>query len=109
MWIVEPNIKRKEEAVEKFIPAFSDANVYAMNHPKEAGNFSSKCFKQYFGSAFPAKAVENLNQSKIDGIPTTIVFGFPYPTAMNMSGSGKGNITKIDSSTYGFIEIDSYI
>jgi len=32
----------------------------------------------------------------------------PSPTAMNMSGPGKGNMTKIDSSAYGFIEIDSY-
>lgn len=59
LWIVAPNIEDKKEAVEKFIDAFDKANVYVMNHPKEAGNFTSKCFKQYFGSEFPAKAVED--------------------------------------------------
>jgi|GEM_PF-349220 len=92
LWIVEPNIKGKEEAIEKFIQAFSSANGYAMNHPKQAGKLTSKYFKQYFGGKFPAKAVENsitsgrleLNFRKVKDVKRLMPsylenLGFPVP------------------------------
>lgn len=92
LWVVAPNIEGKEKAVENFIDAFDEANDYAMNHPQEAGNFTSKCFEQYFGAVFPAKAVEDSiisSRLKLDFIGVEDVkplmlsylesLGFPIP------------------------------
>lgn len=92
LWVVVSNIEGKEKAVEKFIDAFDEANDYAIKHPQEVGNFTSKCFKQYFGAEFPSKAVEDSIMSgrlKLDFIEVEDVkplmpsylesLGFPIP------------------------------
>jgi ABC-type nitrate/sulfonate/bicarbonate transport system substrate-binding protein len=92
LWAVAPNIEGKEDALEKFIAAFDEANDYAMSHPEEAGEITSRCFAEYFGGQFPAQAIAEsirsglllLDYRGVDQIkplvkPFLETLGFPVP------------------------------
>ena len=57
LWAIASNAKGKEKAIQSFISAFKEANVYAEENPDKAGEITAKYFKEYFGGNFPAGAV----------------------------------------------------
>ena len=57
LWAIASNVEEKGKAIQSFVSAFKEANVYAEENPDKAGKITTNYFAKYFGGNFPAEAV----------------------------------------------------